>query len=239
MQARSSARLRRGASPGSRGASVCVCACGGSSPLPAPRHNPQKVAARRKSRILPEPRPPGWRAAVAKGHQQEGGAPGALVPLPRRLAPRSGAPGASLPACSSPAGVERRGWEQPYERRGLGGGSPPPSAPCDAAERGGERRRGKLREGGESPAAAEPLSPPPLHPPPQVAERGPRRVPGREGRRGPTRVPVPAAHRPSGGRLPPHRDWGDRSVTGEKTAAGGRGLPSGAEPAAAAPARPR
>lgn len=78
---------------------VCVCVCRGGSPLPAPRHNPQKVAARRKSRILPEPRPPGWRAAVAKGHQREGGAPGALLPLPRRLAPRSGAPGASLPAC--------------------------------------------------------------------------------------------------------------------------------------------
>lgn len=39
-------------------------------PLPGARHNPQKVAARRKSRILPEPRPPGWRA-VAKGHQQQ------------------------------------------------------------------------------------------------------------------------------------------------------------------------
>lgn len=40
------------------------------SPLPGARHNPQKVATRRKSRILPEPRPPGWRA-VAKGHQKE------------------------------------------------------------------------------------------------------------------------------------------------------------------------
>lgn len=125
-----SAWQARGASPGSRGCGVCVwCVCRGGSPLPAPRHNPQKVAARRKSRILPEPRPPGWRAAVAKGHQREGGAPGALLPLPRRLAPRAGAPGASLPARSSPAGVERRGWRQPYERRGLGGGSPPSLSP--------------------------------------------------------------------------------------------------------------
>lgn len=59
-------RLRPGA-PRGRG---LPAPASGAQPLPGARHNPQKVAARRKSRILPEPRPPGWRA-VAKGHQKQ------------------------------------------------------------------------------------------------------------------------------------------------------------------------
>lgn len=64
------------AAPGSRGLAGGACGRAAGSALPGARHNPQKVAARRKSRILPEPRPPGWRA-VAKGHQKEGGSGGA------------------------------------------------------------------------------------------------------------------------------------------------------------------
>lgn len=193
----------------------------GAEPLPGARHNPQKVAARRKNRILPEPRPPGWRA-VAKGHQKQrcSGDTAHLCRFPaasaeeRRPGSRRRSPPCPAPR-RAPASPELSAETGRNCRRSESWGAPPPSLPQHhvmPAERGGDpqqqprtspgapRGRAKFSEGGRGAPAPPAPSPRPLCPPGLlITSRPPPRL-GR-GARGTgdsprsLRVPPARAHR--------------------------------------------
>lgn len=152
----------------------------GAEPLPGARHNPQKVAARRKSRILPEPRPPGWRA-VAKGHQKQrcSGGTAHLCRFPaasaaeRRPGRRRRSPPCPAPR-RAPASPELSAETGRNCRRSESWGAAPPSLPQHhvmPAERGGDPRqpprtspgaprgRAKFSEGGRGAPASPAPSP--------------------------------------------------------------------------------
>lgn len=186
-------------------------ACGGAerSPLPGARHNPQKVVARRKSRILPEPRPPGWRA-VAKGHQKERGSGGAAH-LCRFLAAsaaekrpgsrRRNPPGSRPAPRRAPASPELSAETRRNCKRSESWGAAPPSLPQHHVmppERGGDPRQPprtlpRRARFGDRASSAREQTPPRL---PPHAARSPARTansaPDSLGAAASSRDPVPA-----------------------------------------------